>query len=531
MVADPTLLVIDDEEVICRGCQRVLSSQGYQVDTTVEAHKGLTLASENDYDAILLDITMPRMDGIEFLEKLRETKPDVPVIFITGHPTIPNAASAVRLRAADYITKPFSPEAITQSVRRLVGQRKAAQAAAAEPASASINVAEAWVPQSQGLRYWDEVWMQPLEEGVVRVGTLLGRTVGAAVHAVRLPCVGEVVYQGLPLAGLSMADGSTRVVPAPVSGVITSVNSALAEHPAWLMDAHRGGNWMACIAPSRLGDEMERCAYRRVLLLNADKSSAEQQAACFTAMGCQVRVVANWDNGALATQRFDDAVVVLDSASFGDRGPDMVDQIHATAPTAKVVVLAEDAILENRFRRSGIFYYAVQAFADDEIVEIMDGAFRKPVATRSLPTDGTHGAEAISKICITNRQRTRVCFLSEAGLLHKDHGLGRQVRQALFDRAFPLEVTLGSSSITPIKVLKAASAYQHVVALVARDSGRLPGSLTEHKGDFLSVCGGDADRVTTFVVQPDTAKANPFAFDERTTAMLAQHVVRHMSEA
>ena len=57
---------------------------------------------------------MPEMDGLHFLEALRKEKPTVPVVLMTGYPSIPNAASAVRLGASDYVTKPFTPEEISR---------------------------------------------------------------------------------------------------------------------------------------------------------------------------------------------------------------------------------------------------------------------------------------------------------------------------------------------------------------------------------------------------------------------------------
>jgi len=119
-----TLLVVDDEEVVCRSCRRIFTPQGFQVTTSSDAREGLSLAAEHDFAAILLDIKMPTMDGIQFLEELRKTKPDVPVVFVTGYPSISSAASATRLGAADYVTKPFTPEEITQAVQRLLGKPK-----------------------------------------------------------------------------------------------------------------------------------------------------------------------------------------------------------------------------------------------------------------------------------------------------------------------------------------------------------------------------------------------------------------------
>lgn len=103
-----SMLVVDDEEVVCQACRRIFARQGFQVEANTDARQGLTLATEKDYDIILLDIKMPNMDGIQFLEQLRHKKSDVPVLIITGYPSIPNAAAAMRLGACDYVTKPFT---------------------------------------------------------------------------------------------------------------------------------------------------------------------------------------------------------------------------------------------------------------------------------------------------------------------------------------------------------------------------------------------------------------------------------------
>ena len=125
MFDPPRLLVVDDEAVVCQACHRIFSRQGFVVDESVDARDGLDRAASEDYSAILLDIKMPEMDGIEFLENVRKKKPDVPVMIMTGYPSIPNATAAIRLGAADYITKPFTPEEITQSVRRMLGRGRA----------------------------------------------------------------------------------------------------------------------------------------------------------------------------------------------------------------------------------------------------------------------------------------------------------------------------------------------------------------------------------------------------------------------
>ena len=120
MFDTPTLLVVDDDGGICRACRRILKQAGFCVHVSRDARVGLGRAIAEDYSAILLDIKMPEMDGFQFLEQLRRKKQDVPVMIMTGYPSIRTAASAVHLGASDYITKPFTPEQITQSVWRML---------------------------------------------------------------------------------------------------------------------------------------------------------------------------------------------------------------------------------------------------------------------------------------------------------------------------------------------------------------------------------------------------------------------------
>ena len=103
MADDRTMLVVDDEQVVCQACRRIFSRQGFQVESNTDARQGLKLATEKDYTIILLDIKMPNINGIEFLERLREKKSDVPVLIITGYPEHSkrggsHAAGGLRLR-------------------------------------------------------------------------------------------------------------------------------------------------------------------------------------------------------------------------------------------------------------------------------------------------------------------------------------------------------------------------------------------------------------------------------------------------
>ena len=96
--------------------------QGFAVEKTSDPVEGLARATNADYAAILLDIKMPAMTGLDFLSQLRSRRQDIPVILMTGFPSVPTAVSAISLGAAGYVTKPFTPEEITQAVHRFAVQ-------------------------------------------------------------------------------------------------------------------------------------------------------------------------------------------------------------------------------------------------------------------------------------------------------------------------------------------------------------------------------------------------------------------------
>ena len=101
-----SILIIDDEKAIRKTLTEILSYEGYKIDEASDGEEGLKKFSSNTYDVVLCDIKMPKMDGLEFLEKAREVNADVPIIVISGHGNIETAVEAVKKGAFDYISKP-----------------------------------------------------------------------------------------------------------------------------------------------------------------------------------------------------------------------------------------------------------------------------------------------------------------------------------------------------------------------------------------------------------------------------------------
>jgi len=100
------ILIIDDEKAIRKTLTEILSFEGYKLEEAADGEEGLKKFKEKNYDLVLCDIKMPKLDGIEFLQKAGEINPDIPVVMISGHGNIETAVEAVKKGAFDYISKP-----------------------------------------------------------------------------------------------------------------------------------------------------------------------------------------------------------------------------------------------------------------------------------------------------------------------------------------------------------------------------------------------------------------------------------------
>ena len=121
-------LVIDDETIVLESVRRILAEEHYQVETTTRGREGIAWARERSYDVVLSDVRMPDMGGMIVLREIKRAKPALPVVMITGYATVKSAVQAMKLGAADFIEKPFTPEELLGAVaaaQRLAASRPA----------------------------------------------------------------------------------------------------------------------------------------------------------------------------------------------------------------------------------------------------------------------------------------------------------------------------------------------------------------------------------------------------------------------
>ena len=125
------VLVVDDEKLIVKGIRFSLEQDGMEVDCAYDGEEALSMAKEKEYDMILLDLMLPKMDGLEMVRRLREAGSRAYVIILTAYDSFAYAQTAIRLGAVDFLLKPFHDGDLENAVLAL--QKRIAAQTAPQP--------------------------------------------------------------------------------------------------------------------------------------------------------------------------------------------------------------------------------------------------------------------------------------------------------------------------------------------------------------------------------------------------------------
>jgi CheY-like chemotaxis protein len=183
MNAKRHVLVIDDDAVVGRSFDRVLSDKGYEVDTARNGEEGLQDIESQDYDVIFTDIKMPGMDGLEVAERIKARCPWTPVVVITGYGTEENEARAHVLGVNGFVRKPLTPEMIESITLKALEKPVVELEAANEP---EAPAAEAPL-----------TGMQKVSRVARNIGLFLAAPFIALGYVIALPAVGFYMFAKL----------------------------------------------------------------------------------------------------------------------------------------------------------------------------------------------------------------------------------------------------------------------------------------------------------------------------------------------
>ena len=259
-VAAANILVIDDEEIIHSSLRKILTRYSHEVTTTFAASEGLELIAANSYDLVITDLMMPKMNGIELLEELRQRSIEVPVLMLTGYPTIRTAIQALRLGAVDYLAKPFTRHELLAPINRVLRRpgldesvTPLPRADPAPPTSEGLEAPD--LDLSPGDRYClrEHAWAIYRQDGAMDVGIEANFLASMpSIVEIEAPHEGDLIEQGYVSLRLTTRSGELHGVFTPLSGQVLDVNTRAVANPGNI-DAN---SWIVRILPTNLEAEL-----------------------------------------------------------------------------------------------------------------------------------------------------------------------------------------------------------------------------------------------------------------------------------
>ena len=114
------ILVVDDDAIVIKSCRRILEAEGFEVSTVPDADKALEAMKTSDFDLLLVDVKMPKRDGMYLMREIKKNWPEIPTIIMSGYPTPETIAEVLRLGATLFVPKPFRPDELVKSVRQVL---------------------------------------------------------------------------------------------------------------------------------------------------------------------------------------------------------------------------------------------------------------------------------------------------------------------------------------------------------------------------------------------------------------------------
>jgi DNA-binding NtrC family response regulator len=114
------ILVVDDDAIVVKSCRRILEAEGFEVTTVPSADEALEKIKYYDFDILLMDVKMPKHDGLFLMREIKKYWPDIPIIVMSGYPTPETIADVLGLGATQFIPKPFRPDELIKSIRQVL---------------------------------------------------------------------------------------------------------------------------------------------------------------------------------------------------------------------------------------------------------------------------------------------------------------------------------------------------------------------------------------------------------------------------
>ena len=536
MKTKSSVLIIDDEPIVCESCQRILAKEGYDVETNTNPVEGYTRAIENNYDVILLDLSMQQLSGLELLSKLREKKPDQAVIIITGYPTKESKKQSKDLHVSNYILKPFEPKEIIDPVKAILQNSIKPAVDKIDDDKRSFKLPE-WKMIDDEYFYYNSGWLQKGNHGHVKVGGQLPVHTNRTVKSIKTLSVNDFVYRGLPIAEILLDNDEKYVIPSVVTGRIVEINKYFIDNPFFFENYKNDENWIARIIPENLNEDLSAAHRRRLIYLGKDNPDENLYIGLIKKYGYEVNALQNVDDAlkVIAKQRLE--TVIIDAKSLSEYGPAYVETINSEFPHVRIIVFdTSDSKFEILYRQKKIFYYEVQPILQSELHSVLYNAFCYSKVKQTIECKtSAYLPPFINRIRILNRHKQRVTILIYDKICEKNKGLGCKLYDNLLKHSFPVEINLTYDKYSlndpnnELFLQKEKESCDKLILLYKENLNCLPGNIRKEY-EVFSNRYSNRNTLVMIALQASIDNKSEEDFDKITTIELAELIENEMTQ-
>lgn len=247
------ILIVDDDPVIGLSCKKILGVEGFTVFTVEDGESAIKKVSDERFDLVITDVRMPGMSGLEVLRESKIIQPSAEVVVISGYPALEDAQESMRLGAFEYLEKPFTPDFILNTAKKVFDKKGWILR------KAYINQFRKYIVHPSEMDeltiyYKDGIWARPLiKQEIWEIGVDVRHfLVGGQLIYVELLRNLRAIAAGEPFARLISSDGKTYDINSPMAGVVKLYNEHANEAISSLMKDYMSEGWhiwLARIAP------------------------------------------------------------------------------------------------------------------------------------------------------------------------------------------------------------------------------------------------------------------------------------------
>ncbi len=384
------ILVVDDEESICRSVQKILSRKGYSVSQASNVADAVKKINETAYDLVITDLMMPKTNGLELLQIIREHYPELEVMMITGYASIESAVKATKLGASGYLPKPFTPEELTDAAEKALTSRKTRRANTAPETSAR----QARVPADDGIidvdmpfpaKEVEQATSPEYVEALTHSDVPLAKksAVKAYCHTGKRECR-RVITEGRECPGECPIDKKAKARAATMVTKITRHKADLidVDLPFSLteVEQYTGTDYLSCMDRSDIPRAAlygrSSSAKHSVLVVDDEPIVCHSVRRILAKQSCAVEEAFDVDVALrkMTLNKYD--LVILDLKMPKRSGMEVLQSIRELYPNVPVIMVSGYASLETAIQATklGAFNFIPKPFTPNELTQVTEEA-------------------------------------------------------------------------------------------------------------------------------------------------------------